>query len=297
MTGLTYPMPSYINRVYELQTRDGERLIAKFYRPGRWTSAAIADEHCFVTDCAEAEIPVVAPMVFADGSTLAEMDGYRFAVFPKKSGREFDVKEDTDWVRIGRLVARMHLAGSLRTADSRIRMHPEFSMAADIIYLKESGAIAPRFLPDFEKITDQMLEAITGRFEPAEMIRIHGDCHRANLLERPGEGLMLIDFDDMAMGPPVQDIWLLLPDHAANCQREINLILEGYEQFRRFDRRTIDMIEPLRAMRIIYYLAWCGRQRHDFHFRHHFSEWGNDRFWEHEIADLHRQLQRVKGDA
>ncbi|MFZ5572760.1 MAG: serine/threonine protein kinase [Thermodesulfobacteriota bacterium] len=295
MTGLTYPLPSYINRVYELQTRDGERIIAKFYRPGRWSSAAIVDEHRFVMDCAAEEIPVAAPLVLADGSTLAEADGYRLAVFPKKSGREFDIKDDTDWLRIGRLVARMHLVGCRRTADARIRMHPRFSMAADVEYLKTSGAVSSRCLPEFTKITDRMLAAIDDLFTEVETIRIHGDCHRANLLERPGEGLMVIDFDDMVMGPPVQDIWLLLPDHAGYCRREIDLLLEGYEQFRKFDRDTLVLIEPLRAMRIIYYLAWCGRQRQDYHFRHHFPEWGNERFWEHEIADLHRQLQQVEG--
>ncbi len=290
MTGLTYPMPSYINRVYELQTRAGERIIAKFYRPGRWASAAIADEHRFVLDCAAAEIPVVAPMTFPDGATLAEMDGFRFAVFPKKSGREFEVKEDTDWVRIGRLVARLHLAGSLRKAETRIRLHPEFSMVADVAYLMESGAVAPRHLSAFKEVADRLLKLSEAGFKSVESIRIHGDCHRANLLERPGEGLMVIDFDDMAMGPPVQDIWLLLPEHAEHCGREIDLILSGYTQFRDFDRSTLGLIEVLRAMRIIYYLAWCGRQRQDFQFRHTFPDWGSDRFWEHEIADLKKQL-------
>lgn len=294
MTGLIYPMQSYINRVYELQTRDGDRVIAKFYRNGRWSDTALMDEHKFILDCAAAEIPVAAPIPFSDGKTLGRAAGHRFAIFPKKSGREFEANFEEDWIRIGHLIARMHSAGSRRGADSRVKLHPNASMAADIAYLKESGAVTVKWLPDFEAVAEQLLATAVNRFEDTEMIRIHGDCHRANLLERPGEGLMLIDFDDMAVGPPVQDIWLLLPDHVRNCRREIDLMLSGYEQFRDFDHSTLGMIETLRAMRIIYYLAWCARQRNDFQFRKHYPDWGNDGFWGREIADLKRQLQIIQ---
>jgi Ser/Thr protein kinase RdoA (MazF antagonist) len=117
-----------------------------------------------------------------------------------------------------------------------------------------------------------------------------------NFLHRPGEGIMVIDFDDMLTGPPIQDLWLLLPDHAVKCRREIQLLLQGYEQFREFDDRTLKLIEPLRAMRIIYFLAWCSRQSSDYKFRTLFPDWGNEIFWQTEIKDLEQQLAVIKKD-
>jgi Ser/Thr protein kinase RdoA (MazF antagonist) len=136
----------------------------------------------------------------------------------------------------------------------------------------------------------RLIEMSAPLWEELEIIRIHGDCHRGNILDRLDEGLLVIDFDDMAMGPPVQDLWLLLPDRAANARYEIDLFLQGYERFRRFDRASLRCIEPLRAMRMIYFLAWCSRQIEDFQFRKNFPDWGNERFWQREINDLREQL-------
>src|SRR5512136_2492250 len=134
MTGLTMPLPSYINRVYEIQSKAGERLIAKFYRPGRWSSEALEDEHRFLADCADAEIPVVCPLELADHSTLGSPDGIFFALFPKRSGRAFEVNTDEDWMRVGRLTARIHLAGERRSPNDRITLHPEKSTREDLYF-------------------------------------------------------------------------------------------------------------------------------------------------------------------
>jgi Ser/Thr protein kinase RdoA (MazF antagonist) len=136
----------------------------------------------------------------------------------------------------------------------------------------------------------RLLEAGTPLFSGLERIRIHGDCHRGNILDRLDEGLLLIDFDDMAMGPPVQDLWLLLPDRAGKSSREIELFLQGYERFRSFDRTSLRCIEPLRAMRMVYFLAWCSRQTGDAQFRKIFPDWGSDQFWQREVNDLREQL-------
>ncbi len=296
MTGLTAPLPSYINRVYELETVDEQRLIAKFYRPGRWTRKALQDEHDFVVDCADAEIPVVAPMELTAGETIGEADGILFSVYPKKSGREMDLHTDEGWRRLGSLVGRIHLAGTRRRADHRLCMHPETTTMPEIELLLQGRFMTPHQASCFKDVTDRILELAHRAFDGIELQRIHGDCHRANILERPGEGLMVIDFDDMVMGPAVQDIWLLLPGNANDSRHEINLILEGYEQFMEFDDRQLRLVEILRAMRIIYFLAWCSTQVDDYKFRSHFPDWGSELFWQREIADLEHQYHAILND-
>lgn len=294
MTGLAIAMPSYINRVYEVQTQAGKRLIAKFYRPGRWSLETLQEEHQFMLDCSAEEIPLVPPMILHNGQTLAESEGIFFAVFEKKSGREFDIREEDDWKRLGNIVARLHLAGSQREAPNRLRLHPQTATAKEVEYLLNSGLVADTSVSEFRDICQEILELISSMFDEKEYIRVHGDCHRGNLLDRPDEGIMVIDFDDMMTAPPVQDLWLLLPGHAQDCPLEIDLLLEGYEQFRDFDYSSLQLIEPLRAMRIIYFLSWCSRQIGDFKFEHNYPNWGSPSFWRRETLDLRHQLEIIK---
>ncbi len=293
LTGMARPLPSYINRVYDVQTMDGEHLIAKFYRPGRWSREALLEEHLFLADCAADEIPVVCPLPFPDGSTLAQSDGVFFTVFPKRLGRQFEVHTRTDWLRVGRLLGRVHTAGSRRVASHRTSLHPDESTAGHIDYLLDHDLVTASHRAEFEDVAETILDDIRDRFEDVEFIRIHGDCHGGNILNRPGEGLLLIDFDDMMVGPPVQDFWLLLPGHVPECRFEIDLLVRGYEQFREFDDRALQLVEPLRAMRIIYFLAWCARQVHDYKFRQDHPQWGSDVFWRNEIRDLWMQHELI----
>ena len=296
LTGLTAPFPSYINRVYELQSVADERLVAKFYRPGRWKRAALQDEHDFVLDCANGEIPVVAPLELKGGGTIGEYDGILFSVFPKRSGRVMDLHTDEGWRRLGSLVGRIHLAGSKRNAENRLQMHPETTTLPEIGQLLGGGFMSAHQAERFKDVTSRIVDIALTEFDGVELQRIHGDCHGANILERPDEGLMVIDFDDMVMGPPVQDIWLLLPDHANNTRHQINLILEGYEQFMEFDDRTLRLVEILRAMRIIYFLSWCSTQIDDYRFQTNFPDWGSEMFWQREIADIEHQYQAILND-
>jgi len=293
MTGLTIPLPSYINRVYELQAMNGTRMIAKFYRPGRWSRGAILDEHEFISDCVNEEIPVIRPCVLNDGSTLGRCKGIYFCVFPKRLGREFEINGVEDWERIGAVVGRIHMAGKKRVAINRVRLHPMDSTARDMAHLVEGGYVTPEFKKAFHDVCENIINVIRPFFDDAEFIRIHGDCHRGNLLDRPDDGIMVIDFDDMMMGPPVHDLWLLLPDHFRHCREELGLILKGYKQFCRFDYNSLRMIEGLRFMRIIYYLAWCSRQKQDYQFQTNHPNWGDDLFWEREIFDLNHQFQVI----
>lgn len=294
MSGLANPLNSYINRVYEVATAEGERFIAKFYRPGRWSRQAVQDEHDFVLACAREEIPVVPPLTLEGGATIGEAEGILFSVYEKKRGRELEALTEEDWRRLGRVVARLHVVGSQTDAQDRVRLHPEHSTRQDVADLVDAGLVTSMYGQQFADVTAEILGLITPLFEEDEAIRIHGDCHCGNLLERPGEGILVIDFDDMATGPPVQDLWMLLPDHANAARREINLILEGYEDFREFDDASLRLIEPLRAMRILYFLAWCGRQIHDSRFEHSFPSWGTDAFWRKEISDLREQLEVIR---
>jgi Ser/Thr protein kinase RdoA (MazF antagonist) len=255
LTGLTAPLPSYINRVYELQPASGERLIVKFYRPGRWQRGALQDEHDFVLDCAAQEIPVVAPLELSGGGTIGEFEGILYAVFPKKSGREMELHTDEGWRRLGSLVGRIHLAGTRREAEQRLKMHPETTTLPEIRMLLDGSFMQPRTASK-----------------------------------------LVIDFDDMVMGPAVQDFWLLLPGHANGTRHEINLILEGYEQFAEFDDRQLRLVEVLRAMRIIYFLAWCSTQADDYKFQSNFPDWGSEMFWQREIADLEHQYHAILND-
>jgi Ser/Thr protein kinase RdoA (MazF antagonist) len=292
MTGLVAPLPSYINRVYELQDTSGLRHIVKFYRPGRWAKNALLDEHRFLLDCQEAELPVVAPQNFADGPTLAEAGGIFFALFPKKAGRELDITGDGDWEMLGRLIARLHNVAASGRAAHRLHLHPGKTLHQDARSLM-ADCIPPRLRQEFEDLLARLKETALPLFEKQPVIRLHGDLHRKNILHRPGEGLLLIDFDDMMTGPPIQDLWLLLPDRPEKCPREMGLLLEGYESFRPLPPRSRDLVEPLRAMRQIYFLAWCHRQQKDARFAATFPDWGSEGFWRQEIRDLQDQVRRL----
>ncbi|AFG37806.1 serine/threonine protein kinase [Spirochaeta africana] len=300
LSGSITPYNSYINRVYELTDEDGQSFMAKFYRPGRWDEAAILEEHRFIQDCVALEIPTVAPLPDADGDTLitVELEGvvsgltkeYSFAVFPKRSGRNFDAESEDDWLRLGSLVGRMHTAARQRPASHRLVCNPATIRRTFLQELEAANAVPGPHHAEFFELAHELLERIEPLFKDIPLQRVHGDCHRGNILERPGEGLLLIDFDDMMMGPAVQDLWLLLPERADNCPAEFNLIVEGYEQFQPFDYRWKGLIEPLRAMRMLYYLAWAARQRNDLRFRREHPDWGTPAFWIKEIEDLREQL-------
>lgn len=292
-SGYLHTLPSYINRVYEIESSDGDRYIIKFYRPDRWTLEGLLDEHDFIMDCLEDEIPVVPPLELTGEGTLSREGDIYFAIFNKKSGRLIELNNDEDWVRLGSIVGRMHRVGNLYDADNRVVLHPEQTTKDDIDFLLKEKLIPEPYRTDFIRLTDALLNIITPLFKDIPLQRIHGDCHSGNILERPKEGLMLIDFDDMATGPVVHDLWLLLPGYYRDSTKEMELLIEGYSQFSHFNPNQLKLIEPLRAMRMIYFTAWCGSQIDDFKFRHNFPDWGTMGFWEKEISDLEVQLSVI----
>lgn len=300
LDGTLEAYPSYVNRVYGIRGEDGARYVAKFYRPGRWTRNAVLDEHRFLLDCAEGEVPVIAPLASADGETLHETtlgndatEAFLFALFPRTGGRTYEPESDEDLERLGALLGRCHAVAAKREAPHRAVCTPQGLTAGFVEELLGDELVHPECRDDFKAICDATLQVAAPLFEGLSPRRIHGDCHRGNIIDRAGQGLVLIDFDDMMRGPPVQDIWLVLPGYAAESGRELALLLEGYERFSPFDRETLKLIEPLRFMRMIYFLAWRARQRGDYWFRESFPEWGSEAFWMKETEDLRTQAQVI----
>lgn len=295
------PLPSYINRVYEILLSDGDARVVKFYRPGRWSRDALEDELQFLSDLHAAEVPVIPPEPGTGGSILHAADGGGwFAVFPKRGGRALDEPTENEWAQLGRLLARMHAVGTERRPKDRIRLHPGHSSAAHLEDVLRHGGMPAATRRGYERIARATLERVAPLFEDAETGRIHGDCHRMNILQRPGEGFHLIDFDDMAVGPAVQDIWMLLPGRLKDSRHEAERLLDGYETFFAFDWASLSLIEPLRFMRFLHYAAWCARQAADGSIERLAPGWGTPDFWRKETDALAAQAQEIEdalGDA
>jgi Ser/Thr protein kinase RdoA (MazF antagonist) len=295
LTGLCRSLNSYINRVFELQGEDGEGIIAKFYRPGRWSFAALNDEHGFLFELEERDIPVIPPMRLPSGESLAEYEGTYLAIFPKKLGRALDEPSFDQWEVLGRLLARVHNVGAMHPPRNRITMTPDTITRSQLNFLLQSDVIPREYRREYEQVVNELIAQVVPMFRNVELIRIHGDCHRGNIVDRPGESLYLIDFDDMAIGPPVQDLWMLLPDVASKSRAEIEMFLEGYNIFRQFDRSTLNLIEALRAMRYVHFTAWCAAQAVDATGAARLVPgWGSASYWRESVRDLREQIEEIK---
>ena len=288
------PMTSYINRVYEMELMSGEHVVAKFYRPGRWSRDAIQDEHDFLLELTDQEIPVIPPLVNVEGETLAATGDMLFALFERKGGRTFEDPDEELWGELGRLLARMHNVGEEFDPHDRITWTPEEATRKHLTYVMESNVIADsRIRARYEAAVNRLISEIEPMFDDRELLRIHGDCHANNIIYRPGERFYLIDFDDMAVGPPAQDVWMLLPGYRSEVQRELDWFLNGYETFREFDYPSLKLIEPLRAMRFIHFTAWCVRQNNDGGYNRLDPDFGSDAYWQTEIRDIENQTERI----
>ncbi len=293
-SNLCRPLASYINRVYELEDEDKNGIIIKFYRPGRWSHNALQDEHDFLLELAEEEVPVIPPMKLREGKTLGNYKNIHFALFPKCGGRSYDEYTDEQWLELGRLIGRTHAVGSRKLPSDRITLAPDRSTRDQVAYILAGNFIPDDLVRQYEQLTETLIQEIAPLFSDLAMIRLHGDCHFANLIYRPDESFYIIDFDDMAVAPPVQDFWMLLPNYAKESVVEIDLFLEGYETFRPFDRSSLRLIEPLRAMRYIHFTAWCAHQVAEDGASIIEPEFGSHHYWQREIKDLADQLGRIR---
>jgi len=277
---------SYINRVYELEKHEGrDRLIVKFYRPGRWTKEMILEEHQFLKELAEKEIPVIPPLVFS-GKTLFMLDQIPFAIFPKKGGRALDEFDKESWEELGRLLARIHLVGATHKSSSRITWKPSIATQHHLEVLLKTDYLLPDFEKSFKQTAEMFIKKADPKFKNQDFLLLHGDCHKGNLIHRPGEGIYIVDFDDICFGPAVQDLWLLLPDTPENCENELEWFFKGYEVFRPFDRQELELFPLLRGMRIIHFVSWLAVQSKEPDFKTHFPEAGTRRYWNELIKEL-----------
>lgn len=288
--GRLLALNSYENRVYQVGIEDSTPLIAKFYRPHRWSSDALLEEHRFAQELADEEIPVIAPLQVA-GKTLLESEGFRFALYPRQGGHwpELNSQADREWM--GRLIARLHAVGATRPFVYRPRLDTESFGHDSCRYLLENGFLPGHIEVAYRTLTEDLLRQIESIQQYAgniTEIRLHGDCHPGNILWTH-QGPHLVDLDDCRTGPTVQDLWMLLSGERHEMQGQLIDILEGYEQFRDFDTRELQLIEPLRTLRIIHYAAWLARRWHDPAFPLAFPWFNSPRYWEEHILVLREQ--------
>lgn len=286
--GRLLALNSYENRVWQVglervESEPTAPVIAKFYRPGRWTDAAIIEEHRFAQELADAELPVVAPLAFA-GHTLLRHQGFRYALSPRHGGRapELEASDQLQW--LGRLIARMHVVGARAPFAHRSRLDQETMVERPMRAVLDSSLLPISLHTNYRAAATRLDDAIGARLAaigPVRQLRLHGDCHPGNVLWTEA-GPHFVDLDDARSGPAVQDLWML-----ANDERALAALLEGYRQFRDFDDRELALIPALRAMRQLHYAGWIAARWHDPAFPAAFPFAAESRWWEQHIADLH----------
>jgi Ser/Thr protein kinase RdoA (MazF antagonist) len=298
--GRILALGSYENRVFQVGLEDDDPVVVKFYRPGRWSDAAIAEEHDFARALAAAEIPVIAPLELPRLHALGEgpvacFGGYRFAIYPRRGGQwpELGTEDDRQW--IGRFLGRIHALGRARRFEHRPRLSPE-AMGRDSVEWLLAGDRIPDYIRHrYERVTDELLDLVDARFAQAGTLRyfcIHGDCHRNNVLWTSA-GPHFVDLDDCMTGPAIQDLWMLVAGRPDEMRVQLAEILEGYSQFADFDAVEATLIEALRALRMVHYAAWLARRWHDPAFPRAFPWFGEATYWERHVAELEEQLAAV----
>ncbi len=318
--GRLLQLNSYENRVFQVFLEDGRAVVAKFYRPGRWSDAQILEEHAFALELAAEEVPVVPPIVLtlaADGAppgvaavslvgeppTLAHVDGHRVAVAMRSAGREPPLDDPDTLRRIGRFIGRLHAVGRRRPFVHRPHLSPATDGARARDLLVHGGFVSDAERPAWLSVCDAALEAVVTAFEragPLTALRLHGDCHVGNILWRPSEHggtPHVVDLDDAVQGPAVQDLWMLVSGDAATMSQQLGLLLDGYEDFMDFDDRERTLIEPLRTLRMVRHSAWLAARWDDPTFPLHFPFFGTAAYWSQQTTQLREQLEAMAGAA
>jgi len=301
-------LSSYENRVYQVQLEDGGAVVAKFYRPERWSQAQILEEHSFAQELMDAEIPVIGPL-HLNGATLHPFGGFDFSVSPRRGGRapELDDGEVLEW--IGRFLARIHSVGAKKPFAVRPTLNlatfaqepKDWLLAHDMVPLDVQSA--------WSRACDEAMAlivqhpALTGQASHIRLLRLHGDCHPGNILWTPtdaaasaGPGPHFVDLDDARIGPAVQDLWMLLSGDRGQRSRQLGALVDGYEQFREFDREELALIEPLRTLRLIHYSAWLARRWSDPTFPANFPWFGSSDYWQGQVQMLVEQCEAMQED-
>ncbi len=286
---------SYENRVYKVECESGPAVV-KFYRPGRWSDETILEEHAYSQELAEHEIPVVAPLIGPDGSSLQYFHDFRYAVFPCQGGRAAELNEDEDWRQMGRFIGRMHAVGAQRQFLQRATLSMQEFGYEPVSYVLAHDFIPPELQTAYQTLTDDLLVRIKSVFDAAgqmKTIRLHGDCHLGNVLWTD-DGPHFVDLDDCRNGPAIQDLWMLLSGDRQDKTIQLDALLEGYSQFYSFDSRELVLIEALRSLRMIHYAGWLARRWHDPAFPLAFPWFNTPRYWEEHILSLREQFANLE---
>ncbi len=281
---------SYENRVYQFISDEQQRFVVKFYRPQRWTDAQILEEHQFSHELADAEIPIVAPCLH-NGQSLHYAEQYRFALFPSAGGRQFELDnlDHLEWM--GRFIGRMHKVAGSKAFAHRPTLDTESFLTRPRQTLENSELLPDGLRTAFFTILDQVIELTKAQYHPTSAIRLHGDCHAGNILWR--DGPTFVDMDDCRMGPAVQDLWMMLSGDRPQQMLQLETMLEAYEEFCDFDNRELALIEPLRAMRMIHYMAWLSDRWQDPAFPRAFPWFGELKYWEQQVLALKEQFSAL----
>jgi Ser/Thr protein kinase RdoA (MazF antagonist) len=289
--GRLLALNSYENRVYQVGVEDGEPLIAKFYRPQRWSDAAIREEHEFTFDLARQGLPVVAPLGHDARHSLHHIGEHRLALFPRRGGRAPDLDRRDALTTMGRMLARMHTVGCGRPFRHRPAIDVETFGVESVEYIK-AHCLPADLRAAYTSLADHLLRLCQERFAQCEgvrWLRVHGDCHVGNLLWRD-DAPNFVDFDDARMAPAVQDLWMLLSGHPEEQRSQLAAILEGYHEFGDFDLRELSLVEPLRTLRMMHYAAWLARRWDDPAFPQAFPWFNTQAYWERHILELREQF-------
>jgi Ser/Thr protein kinase RdoA (MazF antagonist) len=293
--GRLLALNSYENRVYQASLEDGASVVAKFYRPQRWSDAQLAEEHSFALELAEREVPVVAPLQL-DGATLHRFRDFRFAVYPRRGGRTPELEDVRVLEWIGRFLGRIHAVGASAQFAERPALDLESFGEEPMRWLLDSGMIPPDLLEAWQTVADMALQGVRDCFARAgrfATIRLHGDCHAGNVLWTDA-GPHFVDLDDARSGPAVQDLWMLLPGDHEEAAKNLRALVSGYEQFREFQREELSLIEALRTLRLLHYSAWIGRRWDDPAFPAAFPWFGTQRYWQDRILELREQVAAMQ---
>lgn len=290
-SGLT-ALNSYENRVYQFSDEDKKRYVVKFYRPHRWNKAQILEEHQFIIQLADSDVPAVAPLMF-NGVTLHEYQGYLFAVFPSVGGRQYEMDnlDQLEWV--GRFLGRIHQTGRQQTFQHRptIGLDEYLYQPREVLF---SSLLVPKAAQaDLNSTLDKLISTVERYWHHDwPVIRLHGDCHSGNILWR--DGPLFVDFDDARGGPAIQDLWMLLHGDRREQQIQLDILLEAYQEFSDFDNQQLALIEPLRAMRMVHYLAWIIKRWQDPAFPKNFPWLTDLNFWHKQLSSFHEQIESLQ---
>jgi len=289
--GRILALNSYENRVYQVGIEDDKPIIAKFYRPERWSDQAIQEEHNFTTLLLEQEIPVIAPIRNAEDQSLFHAAGYRFALYPRVGGRTPELDNPEHLLQLGRTIARIHNFGAIESFSYRPGVDVETLAIESSRFLLDNNYIPDDLREAYITLHEDLIKRIESCFARAgtvPYIRLHGDCHLGNILWN-NDAPYFVDFDDARMGPAIQDLWMLLSGDRHYMTARLFDLLDGYCEFREFDPRELQLIEALRTLRMINYAGWIARRWHDPAFPMAFTWFNTQRYWEDHILSLREQ--------